>query len=128
MYTCDGRGISTPLSWKGLPPRARSLALRLYDPDAAGFTHWLAWGISIRSPGLPSGQRPPKQGRNDFGRIGYGAPCPPKGTPHHYIFVLYVLAKPLDLRPGVSKGRFASAISHAYVLARAQLIGVYKRR
>jgi Raf kinase inhibitor-like YbhB/YbcL family protein len=128
MYTCDGRNISPPLRWTAPPRGACSLALRLYDVDAAGFTHWLAWGISTRSRGLRAAQRPPKQGRNDFGRIGYGGPCPPRGKPHHYAFLLYALARPLALAPGSREGAFAAGLKTAHVLAQAKLIGTYKRR
>ena len=37
-----------------------------------------------------------RQGKNDFGKIGYGGPCPPRGT-HRYIFRLYALDRLLDL-------------------------------
>jgi len=128
VYACDGKGISPPLRWTAPPGGARSLALRVYDIDAAGFTHWIAWGISTRSRRLQTGQRPPKQGRNDFGRIGYGGPCPPKGKPHHYVFVIYVLAKPLSIRPGSPAKAFAAALKATHVLAHANLVGTYKRR
>jgi Raf kinase inhibitor-like YbhB/YbcL family protein len=128
VYTCDGRGDSPPLRWTAPPRGAGSLALRVYDIEASGFTHWIAWGISTRSRRLQTGQRPPKQGRNDFGRIGYGGPCPPKGKTHHYVFVLYVLAKPLSIRPGSPANAFTAALKAAQVLAHSNLVGTYKRR
>jgi Raf kinase inhibitor-like YbhB/YbcL family protein len=125
VYSCDGKDVSPPLRWTVPPRTARSVALRVVDTDA-GFTHWTAWGISPRSHGLASGQRPPKQGRNDFGRVGYGGPCPPSGT-HHYVFVLYALARPLAIAPGASSSRFAAALRIAHVLAQAKLVGTYRR-
>jgi Raf kinase inhibitor-like YbhB/YbcL family protein len=125
VYSCDGKDVSPPLRWTAPPRAARSLALRVVDTDA-GFTHWTAWGISPRSRGLASGQRPTKQGRNDFGRVGYGGPCPPSGT-HHYVFVLYALARPLRIATGASSSRFASALRAAHVLAHAKLVGTYRR-
>ena len=127
-YTCDGKGISPPLRWTAPPRRARSLALHVYDLDASGFAHWIGWGISTRSRELPTGRQPPAQGRNGFGRIGYGGPCPPRGKPHHYAFVLYALARPLPIPPGSAETEFAVALKAAHVLAQAKLVGTYKRR
>jgi Raf kinase inhibitor-like YbhB/YbcL family protein len=125
-YTCDGRDVSPPLRWTAPPAGARSLALRVYDVDAR-FTHWIAWGISTRSRGLRMGQRPPKQGRNDFGRVGYGGPCPPAGERHRYVFVLYALAKPLVVPAGSSAGAFAAGLRAAHVLAQTTVTGTYAR-
>lgn len=100
----------------------------MYDIDASGFTHWIGWGISSRSRGLLKAQRPPRQGRNDFGRVGYGGPCPPTGKAHHYVFALYALARPLLIPPGSAEKRFVAALEAAHVLARAKLVGTYKRR
>lgn len=126
VYTCDGKDVSPPLRWSAPPLAARSLALRVVDTDA-GFTHWTAWDIPPRSRGLASGQRPPKQGRNDFGRVGYGGPCPPTGT-HHYVFVVYALAKPLTIPTGAADARFLTALRAAHVLAQAKLVGTFRRR
>lgn len=126
-YTCDGQGTSPPLRWTAPPSGTRSFALRVYDTDA-GFTHWLAWGISSGSRGLARAQRPPRQGRNDFGRIGYGGPCPPTGKPHHYLFSLYALARPLRIQAGSADDKFVAALKAARVLAQAKLVGTYKRR
>ena len=68
-FTCDGADVSPPLRWKAPPPRARGLALLVVDVSTPGpFVHWLAWGVSPRSRRLAAGARPPRQGRNDFGR------------------------------------------------------------
>jgi Raf kinase inhibitor-like YbhB/YbcL family protein len=128
LYTCDGKDSSPPLRWTAPPSGSGSLALRVYDRDASGFTHWIAWGISTRSSGLRTAQRPQKQGRNDFGRIGYRGPCPPRGALHHYVFVLYALAKPLSIPSGSNEHAFAAGLRSAHVLAQARLIGTYRRR
>src|SRR5215211_4256431 len=80
-YTCDAENVSPPLSFAGAPEGTRSFALIVDDPDApvGTFTHWLAWGIAPDSAGLAEGQRPPLEGRNDFGRRGWRGPCPPLG-------------------------------------------------
>jgi Raf kinase inhibitor-like YbhB/YbcL family protein len=125
-FTCDGAGISPPLRWTA-PRRARSLALQVVDVSTPSrFVHWLAWGISPRSHGLLAGARPPRQGRNDFGRVGYGGPCPPSGESHRYVFRLYALRKPLRLRSGASAQQFRRALG-GDVLRAAQLAGSYRR-
>jgi Raf kinase inhibitor-like YbhB/YbcL family protein len=126
-FTCDGAGTSPPLRWTA-PRRAKSLALQVVDVSTPSrFVHWLAWGMSPRSRGLAAGARPPRQGRNDFGRVGWGGPCPPSGTKHRYVFVLYALAKPLRLRSGATAGRFRRAVGSAGIVSQTHLIGTYRR-
>jgi phosphatidylethanolamine-binding protein (PEBP) family uncharacterized protein len=92
------------------------------------FVHWLAWGISPRSRGLAAGARPPRQGRNDFGRVGWGGPCPPSGTKHRYVFELIGLARPPRLRSGATARRFLRAVASASIVVQTQLAGTYRRR
>src|SRR5919197_6162289 len=102
-HTCDGENVSPPLAWSGAPEGTRSLALIVDDPDApvGTFAHWLAWGLDREAGGLGEGERAPSEGRNDFGRTGYGGPCPPRGHGRHrYFFRLYALAGELDLAAG----------------------------
>jgi Raf kinase inhibitor-like YbhB/YbcL family protein len=127
VYTCDGKNVSPPLRWTSPPRGTRGFALRLYDRDAR-FVHWLAWGIGSGKRSLARGERPPYEGRNDFGKVRYGPPCPPAGETHHYVFTLYALAKPLRLRRGAALGAFTSAIRTARVRAAATLVGTYRRR
>jgi len=132
-YTCDGENVSPPLAWRGIPPETRSLALIVDDPDAPAKTwvHWVIYNLPAASAGLPENIPPEKsvtagrQGRNDFGRIGYGGPCPPSGT-HRYHFKLYALDAELDLPPGASKAELLRAMQ-GHVLAEATLIGRYRR-
>ena len=81
-HTCTGRDRSPALACAELPASTRSLALIVDDPDAprGTFTHWLAWGIDPVAGGLAEGERPPREGRNDFGAVGYRGPCPPRST------------------------------------------------
>jgi len=71
---------------------------------------------------LPNGAR---QGVSDFGRIGYGGPCPPGGT-HRYLFKIYALGIELGLEAGANKRQLLKAME-GHVLAQGQLIGKYKR-
>jgi Raf kinase inhibitor-like YbhB/YbcL family protein len=73
---------------------------------------------------LPDGSR---QGKNDFGKTGYGGPCPPRGKPHRYFFKLYALDEVLSLAPGLSKKALLKAIE-GHVLAEAELYGTYRRK
>lgn len=91
-YTCDGRDISLPVRWSGVPGSATSLALVMRDPDAPGgnFIHWQLRGIPVSSTGLPGGRVPAGviEGVNGFGTRGYRGPCPPHGPAHHYVITV----------------------------------------
>src|SRR5919201_2218935 len=127
-FTCDGADVSPPLRWTAPPARARTLALQVVDVSTPSrFVHWLAWGISPRSRGLAAGARPPRQGTNEFGRIGWGGPCPPSGEKHRYVFVLYALGKPVRLRNGATAGRFRRAVGYAGIVSQTHLVGTYRR-
>ncbi len=134
-YTCEGQDISPLLEWGEPPPGTRAFALIVDDPDApmGVFTHWVIFNIASDSRQLveaipTQGQLPDGalQGKNDFGRTGYGGPCPPAGRPHRYQFTLYVLDQPLDLKAGISKEQLLSAMQ-GHVLAQGQLTGTYQR-
>src|SRR3989304_2756237 len=99
-HTCDGPDVSPMLKWSGAPAGTKSFALICDDPDAPAGTwvHWVIYGIPPDTTDLPEGVPPDetlpdgsRQGKNDFGRIGYGGPCPPPGKPHRYYFKIYAL-------------------------------------
>ncbi len=99
-YTCDGLNVSPPFAWTGLPEGTRSLLFACLDPDAPGgtFHHWVAYdmppGMTELEEGYRAGQSDPRfaQAVNDFGKMGYGGPCPPHGhRPHGYRFRLVAL-------------------------------------
>ena len=134
-YTCEGQDVSPPLAWSEPPAGTRSLALIVDDPDAPGgvFTHWLLFNIPPDSRELPEAvpaqaelDSGALQGKTDFGRTGYGGPCPPPGRPHRYQFTLYALDQPLDLEGGASKKQLLSAME-GHILAQGQLTGTYQR-
>jgi Raf kinase inhibitor-like YbhB/YbcL family protein len=134
LYTCDGAGISPNLRWANAPGATKSFALVMHDPDApVDFTHWLAYNIPASTHELAEGASAagamPKgssEGINNFGRIGYGGPCPPAGSAHHYIFQLYALDSRLDLPAGIARSRLESAMK-AHIIARGQIVGIYGR-
>jgi Raf kinase inhibitor-like YbhB/YbcL family protein len=131
-YTCDGRGISPPLRWRGVPPAAVGLALMVSDPDAPGgrFVHWTLFGLPPQVTALPAGTPAlggALEGANSFGDVGWGAPCPPKGKrAHRYQFDLYWLRKPLDLADGARPDAVVAAIAHA-AGGHGRLTGRYAR-
>lgn len=134
QYTCDGRDTSPDLSWTGVPEAAKSLVLICDDPDAPGGTwvHWVLFNMPQNQSELPA-EIPPEavlengsiHGKNDFGKLGYGGPCPPGGT-HRYFFKLYALDSTLDLESGSSKKQVLEAME-GHVLAEGQLMGKYSR-
>jgi Raf kinase inhibitor-like YbhB/YbcL family protein len=129
--TCDGADRSPALAWTGAPAGTAAFVLVVDDPDAAGFVHWLVVDLPGGSAGslpaaVPSGASSPQQGRNDFGRTGWGGPCPPSGA-HHYRFVLTALAEPLALAGHPDKTAVREALRGANVLGQATLNGTYRR-
>jgi Raf kinase inhibitor-like YbhB/YbcL family protein len=131
VFSCDGRGSSPPLAWSAPPKNTRELALLVEDPDAPGgtFVHWTLYSIPPSTRSIPAGGAPPgsRQGDNSFGRSGYGAPCPPKGSsPHRYVFTLYALSRSLGLADRAAPKRVRSAIAGA-ALARGTLTTSYGR-
>ena len=81
-----------------------------------------------RHEGDPGGFGSPRaiQGKNDFGKQGYGVPCPPSGT-HRYFFKMYALDASLALKFVATKAKIEEAMG-GHVLARAELIGLYRRK
>jgi Raf kinase inhibitor-like YbhB/YbcL family protein len=128
-YTCDGRDVSPPLRWSGVPARARTLALLMDDEDAKGFAHWNVLNIPRRVDRLLQG-RPPAgaiETENSFGDRGYGGPCPPEDDPpHNYRFALYALSKRLVVANDASPDDVREAVGKT-ALARGQLTGTFGR-
>jgi len=135
-YTCDGLDISPPLLWSGSPEGTKSYVLIMDDPDApiGTFTHWLVYDIPKDINGfvedLPkvSEIEGVKQGLNDFGFVGYGGPCPPKGHGHHrYFFRLYAIdLDSLDIPPQSTR-RVVEERMKGHILGETSLMGRYKR-
>jgi Raf kinase inhibitor-like YbhB/YbcL family protein len=129
-HSCDGSDVSPALGWTGAPASTAALALIVDDPDARGFIHWVVYNIpGSDTGGLPEGAGPagnPPQGRNDFGRTGWGGPCPPGGT-HHYRFTLYALSAPLSLSGTPSASEVRNALGGS-LLGQTTLTATYTRQ
>ncbi len=133
-YTCDGDDVSPPLSWSRPPEGTRSLAVISDDPDApvGVWVHWVLYNWPVDAGDLPEAlptdaelPNGARQGVSDFGRPGYGGPCPPSGT-HRYFFKVYALDAMLDLPAGATKQQLLDAME-GHVLAQGDLMGRYKR-
>ena len=128
-HTCDGEDISPALVWEGAPAGAISFALIVDDPDARGFIHWVVYNLTGGATGgLPEGipSSAPPEGLNNFGRVGYGGPCPPGGT-HHYRFTLYALSAPLSPSGVPSASEVRNALEPV-LLGQTTLTATYTRR
>ena len=133
-YTCEGEDISPALSWSGVPEDAQGLALILDDPDAprGGWVHWVLYNLPPTTTGLPEACKADDlpegtlEGLNDWRRIGYGGPCPPKGR-HRYFFTLYALDCVLPDFKRPTKGQLERAMD-GHVLGKAELMGTYVKR
>ncbi len=134
LHSCEGADISPALEWGGEPGGTLSFALIVDDPDAPAGTwnHWLLWDIPATAHALAQGLRPGSlgvSGTNDFGRPGYGGPCPPKGHgPHRYYFRLYALSiSSLGLKSGTKRSGLDAAL-RGRILAKAEYMGRYERK
>ncbi len=135
-YTCDGADRSPPLGLSDPPAKTRGFALIADDPDAPGgiWVHWVLYGMPAALRQLPEGVPAREtipgigaQGVNDFRKVGYGGPCPPRGLAHRYFFRLYALDAELTLPARKTKAELLKAIE-GHVLGQAELMGRYKRK
>ena len=129
-FTADGANVSPPLEIAGSPAGAATFALIVDDPDApmGTWVHWVVWNIPadatrITEDSLPAGA---VEGRNSWGRTGYGGPSPPSGT-HRYFFKLYAVEGSLTLSKNADRAGLLEALE-GKVLGRAQLMGTYRRK
>ena len=149
-HSCEGADASPALKWEGAPSGAKSFALICDDPDAPGgsWTHWVIYGFPAGTMELPENvgkvdqvasveyemttqtvtkSMVARQGVNDFGKSGYGGPCPPRGHGvHHYHFRLYALGTELNLAPRVTRRQLESTMK-GHILAQAELVGTYQQ-
>jgi hypothetical protein len=130
QYTCDGAGLSPPLSWTGVPGGVASLALRVQDIDTPQkFIHWVVYDIPASTTSLAAGQVPPgaKQTSNSFGKQGYGGPCPPAGTKHRYVFTLLAMSTALNVSENVNPSDLWATLERSAVTGKGELTGTYQR-
>jgi len=140
-FGCKGENLSPALEWTDPPPGTKSFALLVHDPDAptggAGFWHWIVTDIPATAHGLAQGAGTPdgkglpagsKQLDSDFGKPGWGGPCPPPGHgPHHYNFTVYALSVDTLGLPPSTRTAFVGFTINSKALAKATLTAVYGR-
>jgi Raf kinase inhibitor-like YbhB/YbcL family protein len=138
LYTCQGNDISPPLAWTDGPAGTKSFALIVDDPDAPDpaapsmtWVHWVLYNVDSTARALPQGVQPSalptgtREGINDWGRTGYGGPCPPIGR-HRYFHKLYALDTLLPDLKRPTKAALEKAMQ-GHILAEAQLVGTYEK-
>lgn len=139
-YTCDGLDISPSITWSNLPEHTKSLALIVDDPDArdpddpkmTNYVHWVLYNIPPTAEGLPENVKSDnlpigtQQGKNDWGKTGYGGPCPPSDN-HRYYFKLYALDTILPNLEQPTKAQLEKAIN-GHIISTTELMGTYTRK
>lgn len=127
-YTCDGENINPELVISNIPEGTKSFSLIVDDPDASStWLHWILWNISVDNSVIKENSVPEGavEGITDFGRTGWGGPCPPSGT-HRYFFKVYALDKVLDLDEGASLNKLKDVMI-GHVIESGELVGLYSR-
>jgi Raf kinase inhibitor-like YbhB/YbcL family protein len=139
LYTCEGDDASPPLAWSHPPAGTKSFVLIVDDPDAPDpkaprrtWVHWVLYDLPSSARSLSAGASPDalpegtRRGRNDWGRTGFGGPCPPIGR-HRYFHKLYALDTKLGDRDEPSKAQLEKAMQ-GHVLERVELVGTYQKK
>jgi Raf kinase inhibitor-like YbhB/YbcL family protein len=130
-FTCDGENISPAINWRELPMGVKSLALICDDPDAPSgdFVHWVVYNIPADIDGFKENAEISDiadLGVTDYGRGGYGGPCPPSGV-HHYHFKVYALNEMIETEKALDKYDLLDRME-GHILANGEIVGLYKRR
>ena len=137
-YTCEGEDISPPVSWSGVPPSAKSVAVIVDDPDAPDpakpqrvYVHWVVYNIPPQTTSLVENASKAGlgarvvQGKNDWGNTEYGGPCPPIGR-HRYFFKLYALDTILTGLNDATKADLERAMK-GHIVDSGELMGTYQK-
>lgn len=132
-YTCDGDNINPLIEMLNVPPEAKCLVFIIDDPDATVggvWDHWVLFNIDPKTHYIPEDSLPSGavKGKNSFGKLNYGGPCPPRGNAaHHYRFKLYVLDSILNLQEGATKADVEREMGN-HILSQTTLTGLYERK
>ncbi|MCV2403126.1 YbhB/YbcL family Raf kinase inhibitor-like protein [Marinomonas sp. C2222] len=134
-FGCEGDNLSPQLSWDNAPEGTKSFAVTAYDPDAptgSGWWHWLGFNIPVETSSLKRGQDMARLGAveltSDYGSIGFGGACPPKGHGmHRYQFTVWALpVDKLELDNSVSAAILGYTLN-SMAIGKAQLTATYNR-
>ncbi|SPN73989.1 hypothetical protein,putative kinase inhibitor protein,Phospholipid-binding protein,Raf kinase inhibitor-like protein, YbhB/YbcL family,Phosphatidylethanolamine-binding protein [Chlamydia serpentis] len=132
-YTCQGEGISPPLTFVDVPSAANSLALIVEDPDVPKeirsdglWIHWIVYNLSTTITNLAEGAEIfAVQGLNSSGKAAYEGPCPPDRQ-HRYFFTLFALDIVLPEEENVTRNQLYEAMEH-HIIEQAELMGTYEK-
>jgi Raf kinase inhibitor-like YbhB/YbcL family protein len=141
-YTPDGRNVSPPIAWSGLPAGTRELAVVCADFGAGApppWVHWVIYNIPAAAKGLPEAVpidpaapmpaeiKGATQGFNGWRRAIYRGPAPPVGTTHIYYFTVYALDAKLELKPNLTRAELLEAM-RGHIIGQGEIVPVYQRR
>jgi Raf kinase inhibitor-like YbhB/YbcL family protein len=130
---CKGDNVSPELAWSNPPDGTKSFAFTVFDPDAgygAGFVHWVAYGIAPDVTSFAEGEISKPSDKYVGGTSGkklafFGGPCPPPGSPHHYLFQIVATdLDPKDLPPGLTFGELREKLK-GHRKGESSLVGTY---
>ncbi|MES2388645.1 MAG: YbhB/YbcL family Raf kinase inhibitor-like protein [Bacteroidota bacterium] len=137
---CTGENISPNLRWENAPTGTKYYALTIFDKDAptgSGFWHWVVFNIPASTTELKTGAGDPAKGLmpagaiqsvTDFGKPGYGGPCPPPGHGlHHYEVTVFALKDKINLDEKASPA-FVGFNIWANTLAKASMVFYAERK
>jgi Raf kinase inhibitor-like YbhB/YbcL family protein len=131
QYSCEGGDQTPTLHWDDPPAGTKSFALVIADPDAPSgtFRHWGVFDIPVSARSIGGGHTTGTEVKNDFGKAGYGGPCPPKGHgPHHYHFKLFALDTEKLGLPASAKVKDVETAAAEHAIATGELVGTFERK
>lgn len=132
-FGCVGQNTTPTLTWENVPEGTKSFAVIVHDPDAptgVGFFHWVLVDLPANTRTIASGDALPQGSLNvhtDYGRSGYGGPCPPKGRTHRYVFSVYALDVESLGIPAQATGALTRFMLNSHTLAYGRLVGTFSR-
>ena len=127
-YTCDDADVAPALTWTNIPAGTVELAVTVTDLDAAGFTHWILYGLAPTETGLVEGVIPNEaiQSTNSYGLKGWNGPCPPIDQIHRYQFTIHALNQQLEVADDAPASDVISVLNLTSIAQRS-VSGTYLR-
>ncbi|QOG91083.1 YbhB/YbcL family Raf kinase inhibitor-like protein [Flavobacterium columnare] len=139
-FGCTGENMSPQLFWENAPKDTKSFAVTIHDenaPTGSGWWHWLAFDIPATTKELKTGAGDVTknlmpagsiQSITDFGKSGYGGPCPPEGHGFHkYTITVYALKTD---KLGLDKNASPALVGYylnGNTIEKASIVMYYKR-
>lgn len=132
-FTCSGKNHSPKIEIHDRNEEGYYFIV-MNDPDAPSglFTHWILYNVPAGIITLEENMGNKEitdegyyQGINDFGELGYGGPCPPRGDGDHRYFI-----KVYRTRGAVSRKKIDAENSYAILdkmTPEAEFYAIYSR-